>query len=67
VKRESGLSPTLFVMGMHVLSISNFGIVIRSHPRPVAGHLAQCVLQGWCATGRALRQIPRLLANKSQI
>ena len=54
-------------MGMHVLSISNFGIVIRSHPRPVAGHLAQCVLQGWCATGRALRQIPRLLANKSQI
>jgi hypothetical protein len=47
-------------------SNSNFDIFVRSHPRPeVAGHLAQCVFQGWCATsGRALRTIPRLFANK---
>ena len=38
--------------------------LVRTRPE-FAGHLAQYVFQGWCATsGRALRTIPRLSANK---
>ena len=38
---------------------------IRTRAREVAGHLAQCVFQGWCAISeRALRTISRLFANK---
>ncbi len=46
-------------------SNSKFDFNVRSQPRSeIAGHLAQCIFQGWrAASGRALRKIPRRFVN----